>query len=74
MALPCFEKLNPEIIDKYNFNIDLAVKSYEDILKLILKSPSRQYFEKQMLINYASQVDLAVEYAKKVFGEDFPPY
>ena len=74
LEFPCFEKLNPEIIDKYNFNIDLAVKSYEDILKLILKSPSRQYFEKQMLINYAGQVDLAVKYAKKVFGEDFPPY
>jgi len=27
-----------------------------------------------MLKDYSSQVDLAVQYAKKVFGEDFPPY
>ena len=74
LEFPCFEKLTPEIVEKYGFNRDLAVKTYEDLLRLILKSPSREYFEKQMLIDYADQVSLAVEYAKKVFGEDFPPY
>lgn len=74
LEFPCFEKLTPEIVEKYDFNKDLAVKTYEDLLKLILKSPSRDYFERQMLIDYADQVALAVEYAKKVFGEDFPPY
>lgn len=74
LEFPCFEKLTPEIVKKYDFNKDLAVKTYEDLLKLILKSPSRDYFERQMLIDYADQVALAVEYAKKVFGEDFPPY
>ena len=74
LEFPCFEKLTPEIVEKYDFNKDLAVKTYEDLLKLILKSPSRDHFEKQMLIDYADQVALAVEYAKKVFGEDFPPY
>ena len=74
LEFPCFEKLTPEIVEKYDFNKDLAVKTYEDLLRLILKSPSREYFEKQMLIDYADQVALAVEYAKKVFGEDFPPY
>ena len=74
LEFPCFEKLTPEIIDYYGFDEKLAIKTYEDLLKLILKSPSRQYFEKQMLIDYADQVDLAVKYAKKVFGEDFPPY
>ena len=74
LEFPCFEKLTPEIVEKYDFNKDLAVKTYEDLLKLILKSPSRDYFERQMLINYADQVALAVEYARKVFGEDFPPY
>ena len=74
LEFPCFEKLTPEIVEKYGFNRDLAVKTYEDLLKLILKSPSRDYFERQMLIDYADQVALAVEYARKVFGEDFPPY
>ena len=74
LEFPCFEKLTPEIVEKYDFNKDLAVKTYEDLLKLILKSPSRDYFESQMLIDYADQVALAVEYARKVFGEDFPPY
>ena len=74
LEFPCFEKLTPEIVKKYDFNKDLAVKTYEDLLKLILKSPSRDHFESQMLIDYADQVALAVEYARKVFGEDFPPY
>ena len=65
---------NGEIIEKYDFNMEMACRTYEDLLKLILKSPSRQYFEKQMLKDYAPQVELAVKYAKKVFGEDFPPY
>ena len=74
LEFPCCEKLNPEIIKKYDFNEKLAVKSYEDLLKLIIKSPSRQYFETQMLKDYAPQVKLAIEYAGKVFGDDFPPY
>lgn len=74
LEFPCFEKLTPEIIEQYNFNKKLACETYEKLLKLILKSPSRNHFEHQMLIEYAPQVNLAVEYAKKVFGEDFPPY
>ena len=74
LEFPCLEKLTPEIIEKYDFNMEMACRTYEDLLKLILKSHSRQYFEKQMLKDYAPQVELAVKYAKKVFGEDFPPY
>lgn len=74
LEFPCFEKLTPELTKKYNFNEKLAIETYEKLLKLILKSPSREHFENQMLKDYASQVDLAVQYAKKVFGEDFPPY
>ena len=74
LEFPCLEKLTPEIVDEYNFDKKLACQTYEKLLKLILKAPSRQYFEKQMLKDYSSQVDLAVQYAKKVFGEDFPPY
>lgn len=74
LEFPCFEKLTPEIIDYYGFDEKLAIKTYEDLLKLILKSPSRQYFENEMMKKYSSQVSLALKYAKKVFGEDFPPY
>lgn len=74
LEFPCVEKLNPEIVEKYNFNKQLAIKTYEDLLKLILKSPSRKYFEEEMMKNYKDQVDLAIKYAQKVFGDDFPPY
>ena len=74
LEFPCFEKLTPEIVEKYDFNRDLAVETYERLLKLILRSPSRDYFECEMLKDYAPQVHLAMEYAEKVFGKDFPPY
>ena len=74
LEFPCLEKLTPEIVNKYGFNRDLAIKTYEDLLKLILMAPSREYFEAEMLKNYRDQVDLAIRYAEKVFGKDFPPY
>ncbi|WP_407412989.1 DUF2119 domain-containing protein [Methanobrevibacter sp.] len=74
LEFPCFEKLTPDVIKRYNFNRDLAIETYEKLLKLILKSPSREHFESEMLKEYAPQVELAVKYAKKVFGEEFPPY
>ena len=74
LEFPCIEKLTPELEEKYNFNRDLAIETYEDLLKLILKSPSRKYFEDEMMKNYKDQVDLAIKYAQKVFGDDFPPY
>lgn len=74
LEFPCIEKLDDSVVEKYGFNRNLAVKTYEDLLKLILKSPSRKYFEDEMMKNYKSQVDLAIQYAQKVFGDDFPPY
>ena len=74
LEFPCLEKLTPEIVNKYGFNRDLAIRTYEDLLKLILRAPSREYFEAEMLKNYRDQVDLAIRYAEKVFGKDFPPY
>ena len=74
LEFPCMEKLNENIIKEFNFNYDLAVESYEKLLKLILSSPSRENFEMEMIRCYPSQVDLAVQYAQKVFGDDFPPY
>ena len=74
LEFPCIEKLNPEIVEKYGFDKILAIETYEDLLKLILMSPSREHFETEMIKRYKPQVDLAIQYAKKVFGEDFPPY
>ena len=74
LEFPCHEKLTPQIIDEYGFDKESAIETYENLLKLILMSPSREHFESEMLKRYRDQVDLAVRYAKKVFGEDFPPY
>ncbi|MBQ8016902.1 MAG: DUF2119 domain-containing protein [Methanobrevibacter sp.] len=74
LEFPCIEKLTPEIIEKYNFDKSKACRTYEDLLKLILISPSREYFENEMMKHHQDQVFLAMKYAKKVFGEDFPPY
>ena len=74
LEFPCVEKLNHESVEKYGFDKESAIESYEKLLKLILISPSREYFEVEMMKRYKDQVDLAIKYAKKVFGEDFPPY
>ena len=74
LEFPCIEKLTPDVVKEFGFDKKLAVESYENLLKLILKSPSRQYFEREMLVWYKNQVDLAVRYAQMVFGDDFPPY
>ena len=74
LEFPCFEKLTPEITEKYAFNKDLAIETYEGLLKLILRSPSREHFEGEMIIRHKEQVMLAMKYAEKVFGKDFPPY
>ena len=74
LEFPCIEKLNPDLVREYGFDKKSACETYEKLLRLILKSPSRQYFEEEMLKDYAPQVNLAIDYAKKVFGEDFPPY
>ena len=74
LEFPCIEKLTPDVVKEFGFDKKLAIESYENLLKLILKSPSRQYFEREMLLWYKDQVDLAVRYAQMVFGDDFPPY
>ena len=74
LEFPCLEKLTPNLIDEYGFDKQSSVETYEKLLRLILKSPSRDYFENEMLKDYAPQVELAMRYAEKVFGKDFPPY
>ena len=74
LEFPCIEKLTPESIEKFGFDEKLAIGRYMDLLKLITKCETRMDFEKAMMKKYKSQVKLAMDYAKKVFGEDFPPY
>ena len=74
LEFPCFEKLTPDVVKKYDFNKGKAIETYENLLRLILRSPSRKYFEDEMMKHYKEQVFIAMDYAKKVFGEDFPPY
>lgn len=74
LEFPCVEKVTPEIAEKYDFDKESAIETYEGLLKLILKSPSRVYFENEMMKDYIDQVHLAMRYAEKVFGKDFPPY
>ena len=51
LEFPCLEKLTPELVREYNFDKNSAVKTYEDLLKLILRSPSREYFESEICQN-----------------------
>ena len=74
LEFPCIEKLTSESIEKFDFDEKLATQRYMDLLKLITKCETRMDFENAMMKKYKSQVYLAMDYAKKVFGEDFPPY
>jgi hypothetical protein len=74
LEIPCFEKLSSETAERYGFDRQKAIETYEDLLGMILKSPSRKHFEREIMEGYPDQVMLAMKYAKKVFGEDFPPY
>lgn len=74
LEFPCLEKLNPEVINEFNFDKKSAIERYMDLLTLITKCESRVDFENAMMKKYRTQVKLAMDYAKKVFGEDFPPY
>ena len=74
LEFPCLEKLNPEVINEFNFDKKSAVDRYMDLLTLITKCETRVDFENAMMKKYTTQVKLAMDYAKKVFGEDFPPY
>lgn len=74
LEFPCLEKLTPEIMNEFKFDKKLAIDRYMDLLRLITKCESRVDFENAMMKKYRTQVKLAMDYAKKVFGEDFPPY
>ena len=74
LEFPCIEKLDREVIEKFNFKYNLAIERYNDLLRLITKCETRQDFELAMMDKYKPQVELAIKYAEKVFGKEFPPY
>jgi hypothetical protein len=79
IEIPCFNDGNDFNKDKNNlttniFNPDSAFKMYMDIIKLIAISKDRNDFNNRVVAIYPKQVDLAIKYAKELFGKDFPPF
>ena len=76
LEIPCLhdEKKLDNAIENYGFNPDKAVDRYMDLLYLITQSVSRTDFTERISKYYPTQVDLAREYVKKIFGEFFPPF
>lgn len=74
LEFPCIEKLNKDIVDKYNFSFSKSYSLYMYMLKLIAISPDREYFEEKLYNDYRKQADQAIKYASIVFGKGFPPY
>jgi len=82
LEMPCLnenQSLNENQANSYldnipEYNKKLATETYLNIVKLIAKSKSRKEFEKEMIIIYPNQVEIAKNYAKEIFGEDYPPF
>lgn len=74
LEFPCLDKLTPAIKEKYGFDEKKAIDTYMDMLKLIAIAPTRKYFEEKIYEDYTKQANLAIKFAKFIFGEGFPPY
>lgn len=76
LEIPAFEEydFDKELIKKSNFDLDLTLNRYFDFLDLICSSKDREDFENRIWVKYPHQVELAIEYVKYVWDEDFPPY
>ncbi|MDR3292244.1 MAG: DUF2119 domain-containing protein [Methanobrevibacter sp.] len=72
IEIPCL-KDNDSLKSK-EFNENLAIKTYLNFIKIIAISKNREDFEKRVIAIYPKQVDLAIKYAKEIFGKDFPPF
>ena len=59
---------------EYNFDFEKSYKVYDKILKMLAIAPSREYYEKEIMRDYSKQAELAIRYAKLIFGKNFPPY
>jgi len=68
LEIPC---LNNKQYDNLKINLS---KLYLKIIKIIAKAKNRKEFEDIMLKSYPDQVKLAKDYAKEIFGEDYPPF
>lgn len=74
LEFPCLDKLNSNICKEYNFDFEKSYEVYDKILKMLAIAPSRKYYEKEIMKDYYKQAELAIKYAKLIFGEGFPPY
>lgn len=74
LEFPCLDKLTSKISNEYHFDFEKSYKIYDKILKMLAIAPSREYYEKEIMKDYSKQAELAIKYAKLIFGEDFPPY
>lgn len=74
LEFPCLDKLNPDVSKEYNFDFEKSYKVYDKILKMLAIAPSREYYEKEIMRDYSKQAELAIRYAKLIFGKNFPPY
>lgn len=76
LEMPCFNEnqSNSYFDNIHDYNNALARETYLNILKLILKSKTREEFEREMINIYPKQVETAKIYAKEIFGEDYPPF
>ncbi len=87
LEIPCFNKkfYNESYKKQYNGNeivylnnLDkkskLSVNTYLDIIKILAKVKNREEFQEIMINKYPKQVELAVKYAKEIFGGEFPPF
>jgi hypothetical protein len=71
IEIPCIQSLTN---NKNSEAKELSLKTCVDFLKIIAISKNRKDFEERIIAIYPKQVELAIKYAKEVFGEYFPPF
>lgn len=72
LEIPCIKKTSE--IDK-NVLLDTdSANTYLNILKILAKVKNREEFQNKMIELYPKQVDLAINYAREIFGKYFPPF
>lgn len=76
LEIPAFAEydFDNDLVEKYDFDLNLTLNRYFDFLDLICSSKNRKDFENRIWIKYPNQVKLAMKYVKYVWDENFPPY
>ncbi|MBZ9571376.1 DUF2119 domain-containing protein [Methanobrevibacter sp. TMH8] len=72
LEIPCIKK-NSGVGENFSMDTDSA-NIYLNILKILAKVKNREEFQNKMVELYPKQVDLAIKYAKEIFGKYFPPF